>query len=65
MSNPSRSVDSGLVKRELMTRDELLRMNNEYCIVFLKGHRPVYDRKFQIFDSSAYKEAKGLGLYRS
>ena len=35
--------------RELMTPDEVRQLDNRYCILFIRGERPVIDRKYNLF----------------
>lgn len=42
---------------KLMTPGEVSRMPKDDCILFLKGERPIYDRKNWPFDTALFKEA--------
>lgn len=44
----SSSVSRQQTGRELMTPDEVRAMDNDYAIVFIRGERPVMDRKYDI-----------------
>ncbi len=57
----SRSEDS--VGRELLTPDEVRRMPKKNCIVFVCGQNPVYDEKYNLFQSKQYKYCQTLGEY--
>lgn len=46
--NGSFSISYQQTGRELMTPDEVRAMDNAYAIVFIRGERPVIDRKFEI-----------------
>ena len=45
-----------IMARALMTPDELRRMNNDLCIIFVKGLRPVKAEKFYYFKKPMAKE---------
>ena len=45
-----------IMARALMTPDELRRMNNDLCIIFVKGLRPVKADKFYYFKKPMAKE---------
>ena len=45
-----------IMARALMTPDELRRMNNDLCIIFEKGIRPVKAKKFYYFRKPMVKE---------
>lgn len=44
----SSSVSHQQTGRELMTPDEVRAMDNDYAIVFIRGERPIMDRKYDI-----------------
>lgn len=46
--NGSFSISYQQTGRELMTPDEVRAMDNAYAIVFIRGERPVIDKKFEI-----------------
>ena len=48
--------------RELMTPDEVRMLDNDKAILFIRGERPILDKKYDITKHSNYKEsADGLG----
>lgn len=47
-SHGSSSISHQQTGRELMTPDEVRAMDNAYAIVFIRGERPVIDRKYDI-----------------
>ena len=51
-----KSVSDQVMARALMTPDELRRMDNEECIIFEKGIKPVKANKFYYFKHSMAKE---------
>ena len=46
--NGSYSTNYQQTARELMTPDEVRMLDNEYALLFLRGERPVMDRKYNI-----------------
>ncbi|MBR4515260.1 MAG: type IV secretory system conjugative DNA transfer family protein [Lachnospiraceae bacterium] len=61
MGGGSSSEDK--VGRELMMPDEVKRLKNNKCIVFVRGEHPVKDWKFNTRRLKEYKEAMELGEY--
>ena len=61
--NGSTSNSEDILGRELMTPDEVRRLDNSKCIVFIKGQDPILDDKFKTLDSPYFEESKKLGLY--
>ncbi len=58
-----KSVSDNVMARALMTPDELRRMDNDDCIIFVKGIRPVKAKKFYYFKhSSMSKKLKDLEI---
>ena len=53
-----KSVSDQIMARALMTPDELRRMDNDLCIVFEKGIKPVKANKFYYFKHPMAKEMK-------
>lgn len=47
-SHGSSSTSHQQTGRELMTPDEVRAMDNDYALVFIRGERPVMDRKYDI-----------------
>ena len=43
------------VKRETLTAEEIGRLPNEECLVFLRGERPARDKKFKYETHKNYK----------
>lgn len=46
-----------------MLPDEVRELDTDYCIVLVRGQKPVLDLKYQTFDSSDYKLSISLGEY--
>ena len=51
-----------IMGRALMTPDELRRLDNDMCIIFVKGLKPVQSRKFYYFEHPMAKELKALEI---
>lgn len=62
--NGSSSASRDVLGRELMTPDEVGRMNINKEIVMIKGRYPVIDDKFVPFKTKEYKEARSMGHYK-
>lgn len=45
---------------KLMTPGQVSRMPKNDCILFLKGERPIYDKKNWSFDTEVFKEAQEI-----
>lgn len=42
--------------RELMTQDELATMDNDNCVLFIRGERPFFSRKYKLTRHPNYKQ---------
>ncbi|HEY9575495.1 MAG TPA: type IV secretory system conjugative DNA transfer family protein, partial [Lachnospiraceae bacterium] len=64
-NNKGKGTSMGFDKmgRELMTPDEVARMNKEKCLVFIEGEAPIYDFKFKTKKMLEWKNAMKLGRY--
>lgn len=60
----SSSENFSILGRELMTADEVSRMPNEDCIIFIRGARPMYSKKYPIEKHKRYKELGDVGEYK-
>lgn len=58
--NGSYSTNYQIGGRELMMPDEIAQMDNDYALVFIRGERPVYDRKFDPSQHPAASKIAGL-----
>ena len=56
------SASDHILARALMTPDELRRMDNDLCIIFEKGIKPVKANKFYYFKHSMAKDLKKLEI---
>ena len=57
-----KSVSDQVMARALMTPDELRRLDNDLCIIFEKGVKPVKANKFYYFKHSMAKEMERLEI---
>ena len=53
--NGSGSVNYQQTGRELMTPDEVRALDNDHCILFIRGELPVMDRKYDILKHPGLK----------
>ncbi|MBR3255007.1 MAG: type IV secretory system conjugative DNA transfer family protein [Clostridia bacterium] len=51
-----------IMARALMTPDELRRLDNDTCIIFVKGLKPVKARKFYYFERPMAKELRAVEI---
>lgn len=66
-SKGSSSQSYNTIGRELMTPDEIARMDNGYCIAFLRGELPFYTKKYDYPRHKNYKytgDSNKKKLYR-
>lgn len=59
----STSINFDRQSRELLTSEEISRIPDEDCIIFISGEKPIYDKKYATQDMKEFKEAKNLGSY--
>ena len=59
----STSINFDRQSRELLTSEEISRIPDEDCIIFISGEKPIYDKKYGTQDMKEFKEAKSLGSY--
>ena len=61
-SKTGKSESEQIMARALMTPDELRRMDNDFCIIFEKGLRPIKAHKFWYFKTPMIKEMNKVKL---
>ena len=59
----STSKNTDVLGRELAMPDEVREMDNDYCVIFVKGQKPIYDHKYVTFEKAEYKHSMQLGNY--
>ena len=62
--NVSSSRSDDVLGRELLTPDEVALLGGDDEIVFIRGERPVLDKKYWPFKLPEFKESQRLGIYR-
>ena len=51
----SYSTNFQISGRELLTPDEVRMLDNRYCILFIRGTRPVMDEKYELMEHPAIR----------
>ena len=46
-----------------MTSEEISKIPDEDCIIFISVENPIYDKKYNTQDMKKFKEAKNMGPY--
>lgn len=59
----STSINFDRQSRELLTSEEISRIPDEDCIIFISVEKPIYDKKYNTQDMKKFKEAKNMGPY--
>ena len=59
--NGNYSTNFQIAGRELMTPDEVRMLENEYALLFIRGERPIIDRKFNTFKHKNFKYTEDGG----
>lgn len=62
-SHGSSSTNEDVLGRELMLPEEVRELDNEYCVVFVRGKKPILDHKFRTLESPEFELSKNLGSY--
>lgn len=62
-NNGSSSTNEDVVGRELMLPEEVRELDNDYCIVFVRGKKPVMDFKYKTMNDVNFKRSNELGAY--
>ena len=47
--------------RELLTPDEVRLLDNDYCLLFLRGERPIFDKKYDLLKHPNIKATRDGG----
>lgn len=59
----STSTNEDVLGRELMLPEEVRELDNDYCIVFVRGRKPVMDYKYKTLNDPNFKMSNELGAY--
>lgn len=51
----SYSTTQQMTGRELLTPDEVRKLDNNYCLLFIRGAKPVMDRKYDLMKHPAVR----------
>ena len=62
--NGSSSHNYDVLGRELMTPDEVRRMDKRKCLVFIRGCNPIIDDKYDTLHCEGFKVMNALGEYK-
>lgn len=62
-SHGSASRNYDVLGRELLAPDEVRKLDNKKCMIFVRGFDPVIDDKYQTHKKEEFKTAKVLGPY--
>ena len=60
--NGSFSTNRQLAGRELMTPEEVQNLDNEYALLFIRGERPIIDRKYNLLKHPNIKHTADGGM---
>lgn len=58
----SRNID--VLGRDLMSPDEVRKLDNKKCLIFVKGYDPVLDDKYRTYEKDEFKRANAMGAYQ-
>ena len=58
----SRNID--VLGRDLMSPDEVRKLDNKKCLIFVKGYDPVLDDKYRTFEKEEFRRATAMGPYK-
>ena len=61
--NASRNMD--VLGRELLTPDEVRKLDNRKCICFVRGCNPIIDNKYYWFNAKKYDYVNKMGKYEN
>ena len=59
----SSSSNYDVIGRDLLTPDEVRKMDNSKCLIFIRGFDPIMDDKFHTLESEEFALASSLGAY--
>lgn len=61
--NGSSSLNDDSLGRELALPEEVRELDNDYCVVLVRGRKPILDHKFRTLQSPEFEKSKKLGVY--
>ena len=59
----SSSSNYDVIGRDLLTPDEVRKMDNSKCLIFIRGFDPVMDDKYHTLESEEFALVSSLGMY--
>lgn len=59
----SSSTNEDSLGRELMLPEEVRELDNDFCVVFVRGKKPILDHKFKTLESQEFELSNQLGTY--
>ena len=59
----SSSSNYDVIGRDLLTPDEVRKMDNSKCLIFIRGFDPIMDDKFHTLESDEFALSTSLGMY--
>lgn len=59
--NGSYSTNYQNAGRELLTPDEVRMLNNDYAVLFIRGERPIFDLKYNVFKHPKFSQTEDGG----
>lgn len=62
--NASTSFNTDVLGRKIMFENEVRELDNEKCIVFIRGQKPIIDYKYKTLESPLFKNAMAAGKYK-
>ena len=57
------SSNYDVIGRDLLTPDEVRKMDNSKCLIFIRGFDPIMDDKFHTLESEEFALSTSLGIY--
>ena len=59
----SSSSNYDVIGRDLLTPDEVRKMDNSKCLIFIRGFDPIMDDKYHTLESDEFALSTSLGMY--
>ena len=63
-SHGSASQNIDVLGRDMMSPDEVRKLDNKKCLIFVKGYDPVLDDKYRTYEKEEFRRATAMGPYR-
>jgi len=63
-SKGSASHNFDVIGRDLMSPDEVRKLDNKKCLIFVKGYDPVLDDKYRTYEKDEFRRATAMGPYQ-